>query len=221
MTSMSTPEIAPDAPRPRSSRRTYAIVGAVALVALLAFVMVYFQPHKLFIDDEVDEAAPTGAVPIGAGAPVTEPITTEPMEEPMASDPMGDDSTAEEPMEEEPMEEPAGPMFVASQFISLDHGTSGTLVFLEDPSTGQRFVRFEGLETDNGPDLKVYLSTNPIDGPEGAFDDDFVDLGRLQGNIGDQNYEIPADTDLTRFASVVIWCDRFDSAFGAAPVTTA
>lgn len=191
-------------------------------MAVFVFVMIYFQPHKLFIDDKVDEAAPAGAVPIGA-APVTEPMDDGPMtSEPMDDEPMTSEPMDEEPMDEEPMdEEPMGPVFVATQFISLDHGTSGTLVFLEDPSTGQRFVRFEGLDTDNGPDLKVYLSTNPIDGPEGAFDDDFVDLGRLQGNVGDQNYEIPAGTDLTRFASVVIWCDRFDSAFGAAPVTTA
>ena len=83
---------------------------------------------------------------------------------------------------------------------------------------GQRFVRFDGLDTSNGQDLKVYLSTNTIDGPESAFDDDFVSLGPLQGNVGSQNYEVPAETDLTRYRSVVIWCDRFDSAFGAAPL---
>ena len=102
-------------------------------------------------------------------------------------------------------------------FVSLDHGTAGRLVLLEGEG-GQRFVRFEDLDTSNGPDLKVYLSTNPVDGPEQAFDDDYLDLGRLQGNIGSQNYELPSDADLTRFRSVVIWCDRFNSAFGAAPL---
>ncbi len=48
------------------------------------------------------------------------------------------------------------------------------------------------------------------------LDDDVVNLGHLKGNQGDQNYDLPADVDLARFASVVIWCDRFDSAFGAA-----
>jgi hypothetical protein len=66
--------------------------------------------------------------------------------------------------------------------------------------------------------VKVYLSTNPIDGPEQAFDDDIVDLGRLQGNLGDQNYAVPAEVDLSRYRSLVIWCDRFNSAFGAAPL---
>jgi hypothetical protein len=104
-----------------------------------------------------------------------------------------------------------------SAFVSIDHGTSGELVVLADED-GNRFIRFVDLATDNGPDLKVYLSANPVGGPEGAFDDDFIDLGRLQGNIGSQNYEVPAGVDLSRFRSVVIWCDRFNSAFGAAPL---
>ncbi|MGI9052577.1 MAG: DM13 domain-containing protein, partial [Ilumatobacteraceae bacterium] len=94
---------------------------------------------------------------------------------------------------------------------------SGSLVLLED-ADGRRFARIENLATDRGPDVYVYLSTNTVDGPEEAFDDDYVDLGALQGNLGNQNYEIPAGTDLSRYRSVVIWCDRFDSAFGAAPL---
>jgi len=101
--------------------------------------------------------------------------------------------------------------------MSIDHGTSGTVVLLED-AAGTRFVRLENLDTSNGPDLFVYISTNPPDGPEGQFDDDYVDLGRLEGNVGISNYVIPAGTDLSRYASVVIWCDRFNSAFGAAPL---
>ena len=83
----------------------------------------------------------------------------------------------------------------------------------------QRFLRFEDFATDNGPDLNVYLSTAPPDAPAGDFDDDFVDLGDLKGNIGSQNYEIPADVDLDRYRSVVIWCVRFGVAFGAAELS--
>jgi hypothetical protein len=107
---------------------------------------------------------------------------------------------------------------VGGEFISIDHGTSGTLVLLQD-ATGTQFVRLEDLDTSNGPDLFVYMSTNPPDGPEGQFDDDYVNLGRLEGNVGSSNYVIPPDTDLLRYASVVIWCDRFNSAFGAAPLS--
>ena len=103
------------------------------------------------------------------------------------------------------------------EFVSLDHGTSGVARVLE-LADGRRIVRLEGLDTDNGPDLYLYLGTNPADGDEGAFDDDYVNLGRLKGNQGDQNYDLPDGTDLARYATVVIWCDRFDSAFGAADI---
>lgn len=80
-------------------------------------------------------------------------------------------------------------------------------------------VRLEGLTTDNGPDLYVYLSTNPVEGPKVPRRRVRLFLGRLKGNQGDQNDELPAGVDLARYSSVVIWCDRFDSAFGAAPLT--
>jgi hypothetical protein len=110
---------------------------------------------------------------------------------------------------------PPPPMTRATgTFISRDHGTSGVARVLD--VSGVSYLRIEELDTDNGPDLYVYLTANPADGEEGRFDDDIVDLGRLKGNIGSQNYELPSDIDLTRYGTVVIWCDRFDAAFGAA-----
>ena len=74
-------------------------------------------------------------------------------------------------------------------------------------------LRIEDLDTDNGPDLKVVLSTGP-DGYVGG--DGAVSLGTLKGNKGSQNYEIPADVDLSALRSVVIWCKRFNVDFGVA-----
>ena len=45
-----------------------------------------------------------------------------------------------------------------------------------------------------------------------------VELGSLKGNEGDQNYDIPKDTDLSKFRTVVIYCQRFNATFGAAPL---
>jgi hypothetical protein len=104
----------------------------------------------------------------------------------------------------------------SGMFLSRDHATSGTASVLE--VDGTTYLRFESLETDNGPDLYVYLTSNPADGSEGGFDDEIVDLGRLKGNVGNQNYELPPGVDLSHYDTVVIWCDRFDSAFGAAPL---
>jgi len=38
------------------------------------------------------------------------------------------------------------------------------------------------------------------------------------GNEGDQNFEIPSDTDLSKFQTVSIYCERFNANFGAAPL---
>jgi hypothetical protein len=102
-------------------------------------------------------------------------------------------------------------------FIGIGHSTSGSasIIELED---GSRLLRLEDLDTDNGPDLRVYLTTEPAEGDSSAFDDDFLDLGALKGNMGDQNYEIPSDADISVYESAVIWCRRFSVAFGAAPL---
>ncbi|MFJ3876318.1 DM13 domain-containing protein [Streptomyces sp. NPDC090077] len=103
--------------------------------------------------------------------------------------------------------------------ISHEHTTTGTveLVRLAD---GSRVLRLEGLDTSNGPDLRVWLTDAPVkEGTDGwyVFDDGkHVSLGALKGNKGDQNYPVPADVDLSQYGSVTIWCDRFDVSFGAA-----
>ncbi|HYN32216.1 MAG TPA: DM13 domain-containing protein, partial [Ilumatobacteraceae bacterium] len=84
-----------------------------------------------------------------------------------------------------------------------------------DGST-QRFLRFEDFETDNGPDLNVYLSSAAPDASVDQLGADFVDLGDLKGNVGPQNFEIPTDVDLDRYSTVVVWCVRFGVAFGSA-----
>ena len=177
-----------------SARRRVQVAGAVALVVVVAVVLVWFQPQKLLIDETVDDAAPVaaGTMPDEDGATLGDPPATTVV---------------------------TGTVEVAvGAFVSLDHGTTGTLRVL-DLGNGSRVVRLEDLQTDNGPDLYLYVTANPVDGDEGAFDDEFVNLGRLKGNQGDQNYDLPAGVDLARYASVVIWCDRFDSAFGAASLT--
>ena len=125
-----------------------------------------------------------------------------------ADGPDGDDPTAS-PERTEPVELATG------TFISREHETTGTARILRLPD-GQQILRLEGFETSNGPALFVYLSQNPADGEDGSFDDDYLDLGALKGNVGDQNYVIPAEVDPLGYTSVVVWCDRFSVSFGAA-----
>ena len=80
--------------------------------------------------------------------------------------------------------------------------------------TDQRFLRFEDFEIDNRPHLFVYLTR--ADAAAFGFAGEFVDLGCLKGNVGEQNYEIPVDVDRSEFDTVVVWRKRFSEAFTAA-----
>ena len=115
---------------------------------------------------------------------------------------------------------PAGPTVLATgELITHEHATTGSVHLLQLPD-GSKVLRVEDLDTSNGPQLKVWLTDQPvIEGRDGwhVFDDGrHVDLGDLKGNLGSANYPVPADADLTGLSSVSIWCDRFDVSFGAA-----
>jgi hypothetical protein len=189
-----------------------SIVGA-----WLAFGV--FGIQTLFIDEEVEEAPPVFSSGAGASELPSDEVSEELTDE--MNDVMEDEGTPSVVEVEEPdvMEDSATVETLAEgSFIDRSHPTTGVAVVLGDGS-GERFLRFEDFETDNGPDLNVYLSTASPDADAGDFDDDFIDLGDLKGNIGPQNYEIPLDSDLERYSTVVIWCVRFSVAFGAAPLT--
>ncbi len=88
------------------------------------------------------------------------------------------------------------------------HKTSGTAKVLQF-ADASRVLRLEGFRTTNGPDLFVYLSAD-------KQAREFVNLGGLKGNIGDQNYDIPASADLARYKFVLIYCRAFSTLFGSA-----
>ncbi len=120
----------------------------------------------------------------------------------------------------EEMTEGAVRVAAVGSFISRSHPSSGTAAVLTDGT--QTFLRFDDdFATDNGPDLNVYLSAAGPNDSIGELAADFIDLGDMKGNIGAQNYAVPAGTDLGRYRTVVIWCVRFSVAFGAAELAPA
>ena len=103
-------------------------------------------------------------------------------------------------------------------FRSVHHDTKGaaTIYRLGD---GELVLRFSEFATSNGPDVHVIL-VRAAD----ARDDNsvkqagYVDLGSIKGNIGDQNYVVPAGFDVQKPFAVTVWCKRFGANFGTAPV---
>lgn len=84
-------------------------------------------------------------------------------------------------------------------FVGADslHQASGSAAIYALPD-GRRVLRFEDLDVTNGPALSVYLSISA------SVNDDFA-FAKLKGNQGSQNYEIPAEVDVTSIESVIIY----------------
>lgn len=87
---------------------------------------------------------------------------------------------------------------------------------------GARVLRFTGFETTNGPDLEVWLvKASGLKVSADVAASQWLSLGPLKGNVGDQNYVIPAETKLDDYKSVVIWCEQFGVLFSAADLAPA
>lgn len=178
---------------------------AAIVVAIPALALAWWLGSPLFLDNEVDEAFPIAAEdqPADTTEDPTEQEIAEPAPEP--------DVDSEDTMPE------TGPtVLAAGTFRDADDfhlGTGEATIYrLED---GSSVLRFEDFEVTNGPDLHVYLV--PADNSGEDVDiTGYVDLGELKGNIGDQNYEIPDDVDITGYGSVVIWCEPFAVLFSVA-----
>jgi hypothetical protein len=156
-------------------------------------------------------AAPTVvAEPTAAPTVVAEP-TAAPTAEPTAA-PTAEPTAA-------PTAAPAGPVALATgSFTRVDrlHSAEGsaTVYRLAD---GQLILRLENFAAQNGPDLYVGFSGHPIPRSNGELmDNGYLELGRLKASSGNQNYELPADFDLSQFKSVTIYCRAFSVVFSTA-----
>jgi electron transfer DM13 len=120
--------------------------------------------------------------------------------------------------EQFPTASAANNQLATGQFHSGAHETKGmaTVFQLAD---GKKTLRLTNFATSNGPDVHVYLVAAPdARDNETVTKTDSIDLGTLKGNIGDQNYELPANADLAKYRAVTIWCKRFSVNFGTAPL---
>ncbi|MBV8843838.1 MAG: DM13 domain-containing protein [Bryobacterales bacterium] len=98
------------------------------------------------------------------------------------------------------------------------HQTSGRAT-LYKRSDGKQYLRLTDFITSNGPDVHVLLVRGDDQGLQQEIvrgNLDSVELGSLKGNQGDQNYDLPGTTDLTKYRTAVIYCERFHAIFGLA-----
>ena len=95
------------------------------------------------------------------------------------------------------------------------HKGSGQADIYRGPD-GSYLLRVEEFRVTNGPDLHVFLSPHPNPQSRDQVTAGHVDLGKLKGNIGNQNYPIPESTDIESLQSVVIYCVPFRVIFSVA-----
>ena len=214
--------------------RKYLFIGVALIIVLPILALAWWLLSPLLVDQTVEEDLPFAAqavVPtdmtraevqsVMAGmAKLTRPVD-EPMPDKMtmgAEDSSGGSSTTTAPGG-------SGTALVLSKgtFQGADrfHQGSGEATIYRAPD-GSHLLRLENFQVTNGPELHVILSPNPA--PESRDDvhqPGYLDLGSLKGNVGNQNYEIPADVDVSALSSVVIYCSPFHVVFSIAPLKKA
>ena len=181
--------------------------GRTLVVALFAAAIIgplgWYLGSPLFLSTTIDEAPPVAAAD-PSPAPRSAPPST------------GSDPTTAPSDSLEPSPSAAGPAIERTgSFAGADefHFGEGTARLIEtSPSTFT--VRLEDFAVRNGPDLYVYLSPDAEGSVDGA-----IELGRLKADRGNQNYEVPAGTDLSNVESIVIWCKQFAVLFATAALS--
>ena len=194
----------------------YVLVGIGILAIIPVAWLAWWLLSPLWMDTEVSEEFPRAA-----RAVIPEGMTPQEVEVQM-----GVAAATDAPKVEEAMPAMAGmtssevtnAVKAAGSFTGADrfHQGEGTATIFE-LGPGERILRFEEFRVTNGPDLRVLLVNTP--NPEGHSDLDdagYVELGKLKGNVGSQNYEIPDTISLSDVESVVIYCKPFRVVFSVA-----
>lgn len=181
---------------------------------------------------EAPSALPAATSPVGENVSVAVASTpsVQPKNTPVAAAAERTAATAGPTINLEPTTTPSPPptntpgptapiILKAGEFQDIDgfhKGTGTATIYLGED--GSRVIRFEDFKVTNGPDLHVVLS--PYGGPQEVGgrlkSPGWIDLGKLKGNIGNQNYVIPEDVDIGIHNSVTIWCQPFNVIFSVA-----
>ncbi|MDH3646584.1 MAG: DM13 domain-containing protein [Gammaproteobacteria bacterium] len=191
-------------------------IVSVVLVLIIAAAGWFFV-SPLFIDETVDEPF-FDHIPTRAQVDAMEPAARDAMmTEMMTRAAAAPNSEVDEPMDRTMAETPL--ILAVGQFKDADaiHKGSGNASLFQ-LTDGSHVVRLDDFRVTNGPALVVLLAEEIK--PQNANDvkRGYVKLGELKGNVGNQNYAVPANINPSAYGSVVIWCELFDVLFSAAPL---
>lgn len=198
------------------------------IIAGIVIPITVYAASPLFINTTIDEPLPANVV-MKDEKMIEEKMTEKMIEEETIAekhDASETSMTEKEMMEEKMMEKETTDVMEETQgntqplstlggkFIGVGdgiHDAQGKALVLPLEG-GQSILRLEEFRSTNGPDLYVYLATD-------SSASDYVSLGRLKANIGNQNYDIPSGTDLSKYDNVLIWCKQFSVLFGSAELS--
>lgn len=214
------------------TRIKFGIIGAIVIII---GVSAFYLASPLFISTEIDEPLPEGAeIPPSSSNQFEEFMVMSEQERIEAGNQMNEqeknqimvefarmNTSIDESMSQINQSLPeqrtsqtgneTSTLFLTGSFVGVGdgiHDAQGVAKVIPVEGEGN-VLRLENLVVTNGPDLYVYLSTD-------KSASDFVNLGRLKANIGNQNYPIPEGTDMTKYHTVLIWCKAFSVLFGSA-----
>ncbi len=197
-----------------ATRRRRTVAGILAVLAIPALAVTWWLGSPLFLNKTVNEE-----FPLTVSAEIPPDMKRADVE--MVMEVMAKVDT--EMTEAMPDAARAAEKLSTGAFRDQDrfHLGSGEAALYLQP-TGEYLLRLENFSVTNGPDLHLLLSTHadPNSGSE-VKDDGYIDLGKLKGNRGSQNYEIPDGVDATQYRSVVVYCKPFHVIFSVAPLSPA
>ena len=176
------------------------------VIGVIGLAVLWYLISPLFINVPVNEALPSSAQAVIAQEPpamktAVADTTLHPMNEPMPAAASASNSPT---------------LIKQAEFYNVVHEGKGKAEIFRLPDNSI-LLRFEDFQVLNGPDLHVYLAPADKIGPNIGQDiPGYVDLGKLKGNQGTQNYAIPNNLDVAKFRSVIIWCQPFKVPFIAA-----
>ncbi len=219
------------------SRKTILILAGI-FGFLIIIAAGWYLVSPLFIDNTVEEAFPFEVPPESEIASMSEKergvleaqfLAAVPSEETVAQLSEENqiavaqqvDAAAEMVMMDKAMDDEMAQMDTATALLSGQFTGADSFHMGEGSATlfelgDQRVLRFEDFSVTNGPDLHVILSKHPAPIDRSDIGEDYIDLGTLKGNLGNQNYELPADIDISEYQSVVIYCVPFHVVFATA-----